>query len=187
MIRSAPYWIYDTQPLLDETDDIIANSPLVHEADVNNSYKNSLRKSKIGWIPVDTGYGKTLFDKLMPYINNGNTRSDWNFDIEFCESLQYTIYNVGDTYDWHIDYVMRNQSSEKNRKISFTVLLNDDFKGGEFELEWGHPNSEDRHIKLDMKKGDMLLFPSYTWHRVNPVTEGVRKSLVGWVNGPNWK
>jgi PKHD-type hydroxylase len=27
------------------------------------------------------------------------------------------------------------------------------------------------------------LFPSYTLHRVTPVTEGTRYSMVGWITG----
>ena len=33
---------------------------------------------------------------------------------------------------------------------------------------------------LDLKKGDVVIFPSYQLHRVNPVTRGVRYSLVTW-------
>ena len=33
-------------------------------------------------------------------------------------------------------------------------------------------------------QGDMIVFPSYLWHRVKPVTKGTRKSLVIWFIGP---
>jgi len=32
----------------------------------------------------------------------------------------------------------------------------------------------------------LLIFPSYLWHRVTPVTKGIRKSLVAWVIGPQF-
>ena len=38
-----------------------------------------------------------------------------------------------------------------------------------------------------MPKGTMIVFPSYMWHRVRPVTSGVRKSLVLWIQGPPFK
>ena len=46
------------------------------------------------------------------------------------------------------------------RKISFSILLNDDFEGGEFEIEAGSPakSSEDRIHKINLKKGDGLFF-----------------------------
>ena len=37
--------------------------------------------------------------------------------------------------------------------------------------------------KENMKKGSMIIFPSHIWHRVKPVTKGIRKSLVGWIVG----
>ena len=33
------------------------------------------------------------------------------------------------------------------------------------------------------KKGTLIVFPSFTWHRVNPITKGHRKVLVGWLLG----
>ena len=31
--------------------------------------------------------------------------------------------------------------------------------------------------------GDMIIFPSYLEHKVEPITSGVRWSLVGWILG----
>ena len=33
----------------------------------------------------------------------------------------------------------------------------------------------------------ILFFQSDYWHRVRPVTNGVRKSIVGWVLGPKFR
>ena len=35
-----------------------------------------------------------------------------------------------------------------------------------------------------MKKGSIIVFPSFFTHRVAPVTKGTRLSLVAWVSGP---
>ena len=35
--------------------------------------------------------------------------------------------------------------------------------------------------------GSIVVFPSYTWHRVSPVTSGTRLSLVQWNLGPGFK
>lgn len=37
---------------------------------------------------------------------------------------------------------------------------------------------------LLMKQGSIVIFPSFVTHKVSPVTEGIRYSLVGWVHGP---
>jgi PKHD-type hydroxylase len=67
------------------------------------------------------------------------------------------------------------------RKISFIILLNDDFEGGELEFQF------DEKRLIDFKKGDIIVFQSDIPHRVRPVTSGKRRSLVGWVQGPAYK
>ena len=71
-------------------------------------------------------------------------------------------------------------------KLSFTICLNDNYEGGEFELSLPNPKPEKhRFFKFDkvFKKGTLIVFPSFTWHKVNPVIKGYRKVLVGWVLG----
>ena len=72
----------------------------------------------------------------------------------------------------------------KIRKLSMTICLSDekDYKGGEFEFQ---PRFEENpnHIvecKEVRQKGSIVVFPSFIWHRVKPVTEGTRYSLVVW-------
>ena len=72
------------------------------------------------------------------------------------------------------------------RKLSVSLLLNEqdiDFEGGEFLFNTG--NESNPH-KIVIERGSMVLFPSYMLHAVSPVTKGVRKSLVVWVEGPNF-
>ncbi len=38
-----------------------------------------------------------------------------------------------------------------------------------------------------MIKGRMIFFPSFLIHRVAPVTQGIRRSLVIWVTGPKFR
>ena len=65
-----------------------------------------------------------------------------------------------------------------NAQISYS----DDFEGGIFEtIDCDTPRS------YDLRKGEMIMFPSFLMHRVTPVTRGTRRSLVVWVEGPNFK
>ena len=121
-------------------------------------------------------------------VHAANTQAKWQFDHQVIEPLQFTQYD-GDKeqrYDWHVDHFL-GDIEETIRKISFTILLNDDFEGGEFEIEAGSPVADPRIHEIKLKKGDAVLFPSYQWHRVRPVTKGTRHSLVGWVRGPQWR
>ena len=40
---------------------------------------------------------------------------------------------------------------------------------------------------VDKEKGLIAAFPSYVLHKVTPVTQGTRKTLVVWVCGPSFK
>jgi PKHD-type hydroxylase len=70
------------------------------------------------------------------------------------------------------------------RKLSLSLLLNDDFEGGEFHINQGN---EKQPIIVPTKKGRAILFPSFMIHRVTPVTKGIRRSLVVWVLGPKFQ
>jgi predicted 2-oxoglutarate/Fe(II)-dependent dioxygenase YbiX len=37
--------------------------------------------------------------------------------------------------------------------------------------------------KKFLSKGTVIVFPSFVWHKVSPVTKGERKSLVVWSLG----
>jgi predicted 2-oxoglutarate/Fe(II)-dependent dioxygenase YbiX len=60
--------------------------------------------------------------------------------------------------------------------LSVLGLLNDDFEGGEFLMF-------DNEKKIDLKAGDIMVFPSIFLypHRVAPVTKGTRYAFVAWV------
>ena len=49
------------------------------------------------------------------------------------------------------------------------------------------PAVEKRYETFKLKPNTALFFKSDQWHRVRPVKSGVRKSIVGWVLGKQWK
>ena len=84
-----------------------------------------------------------------------------------------------------MDMIPQKEYDFLYRKLSFSLCLNqqgNDYSGGDFKIKTG---AEEDSVKLN--KGDMIVFPSFILHKVEPVTEGVRKSLVGWVTGPKFK
>jgi len=120
-----------------------------------------------------------LYQKIMPHVTRLNR---WGYSFSRVEPLQLGIYREGDHYDWHVDDdgVAYDSSAGPfaglNRRLSFSILLNEDFEGGEFLLE----NNVDVNLN---QQGNILLFPSTLPHKVNPVTQGTRYSLVGWCCG----
>jgi len=93
------------------------------------------------------------------------------------DSIQYSVYTGEDQgyYDWHID-AMRNHK----RKISAVIQLSDpsEYEGGELQVQNGGVTVAEK------AKGSFIIFPSWMTHKVTPVTQGVRKTLVLWVDGP---
>jgi PKHD-type hydroxylase len=126
-----------------------------------------------------------IFDKLNFIIQAANEQF-YNFDLNGYSKFQYTTYDSNGRYDWHTDmsFGVKYGEDVEPRKLSLTLLLNDDFEGGEFQINNG---KEETPIPVEMHKGRVVLFPSFMIHRVKPITKGIRKSLVVWVLGPKFR
>ena len=138
------------------------------------------RKSTIKWIPKfkSDEYG-WIYKRLLHWVDIAN-EENWKFDIIGCkDDTQYTEYEMGGKYDWHMDIL---GESINHRKISLSVNLNSDFTGGKFQFKFGRGITD-----IFLEKGDAVIFPSFFMHRVTPVTNGVRKSLVQWISGKPFK
>jgi PKHD-type hydroxylase len=147
---------------------------------------DNARKSKIHFFDYSQEM-KWLFEKINKVIETVNEEY-YNFDLNGYDSIQYSEYRTEDNgrYDFHTDFVHdsipQKDYDYMTRKLSFSLMLNDDYVGGDFEFLVSQ-----EPMRHNLKKGDILLFPSFFVHRVTPVTEGVRKSLVSWVTGPKFR
>ena len=141
------------------------------------------RSSKVIWVKE-----AALLSPFQDIAMRVNRQAGWDFDIDVLEPLQYTEYYGGDEYGWHCDQHKTPYPDGRVRKFSFSVFLNDDFEGGAFDLEIYAPNFDVRHVTFDkLKPNTALFFQADLWHRVRPVSRGLRKSLVGWVLGKKFK
>lgn len=144
----------------------------------------NIRASRIAWLRMKPEL-QPIWEKLAVAVAEVNRRY-FHFDLTgFYEPMQLGLYTAEHKghYDWHID-----ASPEDNnvpRKLSMAMLLSDpsEFEGGEFQVK----TSTDAVQTLETVKGRAWFFPSYTLHRVAPVTKGVRRSLVIWVGGPAFR
>ena len=131
-----------------------------------------------------------IFDQINFGIEDMNSKF-FHFDLYGYDYFQYSEYH-GDKsgkYNFHMDIFTNEESyaSPLTRKLSLVLLLSEpgvDFEGGEFQMNVG---SEDKLETLQMKKGTLIAFPSFMIHRVTPVTKGIRRSIVIWVEGPKFK
>jgi PKHD-type hydroxylase len=145
-----------------------------------------------------------IYKELYPYVHKANTDAGWNFEWDCSESCQFTKYKLNQYYDWHCDsweepYNKKDPNDPqqgKIRKLSMTCQLTDgsEYEGGELEFDFRnydpHMRDELKHLvqcKEILPKGSIIIFPSFVWHRVKPVTKGARYSLVVWNLGYPFK
>ena len=174
--------------------------------------EHKTRKSGVGWMDRDATLsdGKTLFDHITPIVRGVNADC-FKFDLNYHETYQFTIYKAPDEhYHWHCDghfepYTEEDckgdpQKEERiggYRKLSYSVNLThpNEYEGGHFEWcdAYGvNPlNDPERAVmrapQSAREQGSIIIFPSFVYHRVTPVTHGRRHSLVGWIAGPTFR
>jgi PKHD-type hydroxylase len=114
--------------------------------DTTNTY---VRDSEVTWL--EEGW---LYELFQPLVHKANKAAGWNWDIDYAESFQFTVYNPSQFYSWHKDgdsdwngiykryihgvtpvplqedgklpskYTVNEQMVGKVRKISMTCNLN---------------------------------------------------------------
>ena len=157
------------------------------------------RNSDVVWLN-----DRWIYKEIQPYVDQANKNAGWNFQWDWSESCQFTKYKLNQYYDWHCDSWdepydkkdLNHPEHNKIRKLSMTCQLTDgsEYEGGELEFDFRnydpHMRDESKHriqCKEILPKGSIIVFPSFVWHRVKPVTKGVRYSLVMWNLGYPFK
>jgi PKHD-type hydroxylase len=126
-----------------------------------------------------------------------NARTMWIFDLlcragaaasragaglkltEINREPQYVEYVPGwGRFDWHNDY--SHELPDAPRKLTIIIQLSppEDYDGGRLQVFGTEVQS------LPREQGTVVAFPSFLFHRVTPVTRGVRRALVAWIAGP---
>ncbi|MFG6177790.1 Fe2+-dependent dioxygenase [Halomonas sp. THAF12] len=93
--------------------------------------------------------------------------------------LMFSRYREGMSYGNHVDdAVMATPQGAMRTDLSFTLFLNapEEYDGGELLVD---STAGEQTYKLPA--GALILYPSSTLHRVEPVTRGERLAAVGWV------
>jgi hypothetical protein len=69
----------------------------------------------------------------------------------------------------------------ENKKLIFFITLseNNAYKGGKFNFKF------DQDLSYN-EQGSLILFPSYMFYDIEPILEGVKFLIYGYVNGPSF-
>lgn len=159
-----------------------------------NELNKKMRTSDIAWVA-----DQWVYDLIWPYMLKANEQAGWKYDIKAAETIQITRYKKGGFYQFHKDGRSDSLSAYDRpdepllhgnvRKLSMSILLNDDYEGGDFDFSTvAREGKSVTTTPLDEHKaGSIVVFPSFMLHRVKPIESGVRHSLVAWFIGPPFK
>lgn len=153
-----------------------------------NKIDNSIRRSTVRWVPRFEPRCFTLFQTVKALFEEANSQV-FGFDLTCLSEIQFTEYHsdVQGKYGWHRDIVWVARNTKVQRKLSMVIQLSKpkNYEGGRLELDF-----EDKDVAIPDKmldQGSVIIFPSFTKHRVTPVTKGTRYSLVSWHAGPPFR
>jgi predicted 2-oxoglutarate/Fe(II)-dependent dioxygenase YbiX len=106
----------------------------------------------------------------------------WKFDLTHSNQVEFLKYNKDGHFHTHIDTFLGEVDCKWSRKLSVLLFLNDDYEGGKFFL----PGAEGK-IYPSQNQGDIVIFPSFLSHGVEPVQSGIRRTIITWLVGPYFK
>lgn len=144
----------------------------------SDNQKTNLEYRKTNWIPIPYDLLQQTQASITSFYN-GMLLDKYKQPIKFIEPTQLLHYPVGGEYKEHNDsedFVHGKLTRVCERDLSILAYLNDDYEGGELELN-------NFNVTFKPKAGTVICFPSYIefTHRVYPVTKGNRYTLATWI------
>lgn len=158
-----------------------------------HKHDHEVRKTDVGFV---TDKDNMVNEYAWRFLREANA-VQFNYKLDYFQAVQFARYQNGGHYDWHQD-VSQGSPQPECRKLSLTFCLTDPdtYEGGNLEFFNGgkgfsdFPLPDGRVIKGEQvakdirAQGSAIVFDSHDWHRVTPVTKGIRYSIVCWTVGP---
>lgn len=90
----------------------------------------------------------------------------------------FNRYEAGMDFGAHVDNALRGTNAPMRTDLSATLFLSqpEDYDGGELVID----GSYGCHA-VKLAAGNLILYPTTSLHRVNPITRGVRRSCFFWI------
>lgn len=146
---------------------------------------DNIRATKVAWISrnPDTEFFHRRLEEAVLALNARFFR----FDLSGLADFQYALYGgaEGGHFDWHKDYGRDPANPyQEPRKLTLSLQLSapSDYEGCELQVRGG--NQIDVAPKA---RGTLVAFPANVLHQVTPITRGLRRSLVVWAVGPDFR
>jgi PKHD-type hydroxylase len=146
---------------------------------------DSIRTTQVAWFHRNAET-EDLYRRMEAVVLRLNADL-FHFELSGLTTVQYAIYRESEAgyFDWHNDYGRyRGDPGQEPRKITMSLQLSENasYDGCDLEVRAAHP--------VDIaprERGTLVAFRANALHRVTPITRGVRKSLIIWAVGPEFR
>ena len=168
-----------------ELDRLEAQCDALELAQARLTGSHGIRTTQVAWVQrgPDT---EDLYQRMEAAVLRLNAEL-FRFDLVGLTPMQFAVYRDSEAgyFDWHTDYGRdRADPNAPPRKVTMSLQLSDGagYDGCNLEIRAAHP--------IDVaprERGTLVAFRANALHRVTPITRGVRKSLVIWAAGPEFR
>ena len=173
-----------TPAQLDDLERYCATLPL-EPARLTGSGRDGIRTTEVAWV-YRNAQTEDLYLRMEAIVLRLNADL-FHFALTGLTTMQYAVYHDKEAgyFDWHNDYGRyRGDPGQEPRKITLSLQLSDgsSYDGCDLEVRAAHP--------VDVaarERGTLMAFRANALHRVTPITRGVRKALVVWAAGPEFR
>ena len=156
---------------------IVGNDPTKGTVDKEIRRVNEISLAKMGKSLTNVHYFNFLHHQVFKPIYFRYTQ-DIKTEVAVQKvEMNLLRYTEGGHYKFHVDHGFTIP-----RSLSFILLLNNDYEGGELEFKEMNEKNNDEIVKIENKPGRVIIWPSNFMyrHRVTPITKGTRYSVVCW-------
>ena len=182
-----PTWVFVRSGLLDEREclrlrDLLDLEGEAEEARTRAGEDRKVRRSTVAWVP-ETADWEWLDRRLAEFLAMAVRETGFVID-GFEERFQIARYEAVRKGGFNLHSDRARSGIGSRRKLSISVQLSHaaEYRGGELEiLADGH------RFVAPSALGTAVAFASFHNHRVRPVRDGVRYSLVAWSHGPDFR
>jgi PKHD-type hydroxylase len=155
------------------------------ELSVGGQGYENIRSTLVSWVDRNPET-EMLYRRMEDAVLALNARF-FRFDLSGMANFQYALYGgpEGGHFDWHKDYGRDpSDPAREPRKVTLSLQLSDPsgYEGCELQVRAGN--------KIDIApkaRGTLVAFPANVLHQVTPILSGVRKTLVVWAVGPDFR
>jgi PKHD-type hydroxylase len=157
----------------------------LEKAELSGGGYENLRSTQVAWVPRGS-QTEDLYRRMEEFVLQINARF-FRFDLSGLAMFQYALYGgpQGGHFDWHKDYGRdRSDPLQEPRKVTLSLQLSadTDYEGCDLQVRAG--NQIDTAPRT---RGSLIAFPANVLHQVTPIRSGVRRSLVVWAVGPEFR